>query len=101
MKKKNYETVFGVGYYRREQWPMLLGSADDRHALEGTYDEWILSFEKGLKNMRAVGIEPLKVDIDINELLVWCKAKGFKNTSEYRAEFIAELCRQGRGKKIK
>jgi len=59
------------------------------------------SFEKGLKNMRAAGIEPLRVDVDINELLTWCRAIGHKNTSEYRAEFIAELCRQGRGKKIK
>jgi hypothetical protein len=49
MKKKNDKTVFSIGYYRREQWPMLLGSSDDRHALEDTFDEWMLSFEKGLK----------------------------------------------------
>jgi hypothetical protein len=51
--------------------------------------------------MRAAGMEPLRVDVDINELLAWCKTKGLKNTGEYRAEFIAELCRQGRGRKIK
>jgi hypothetical protein len=62
---------------------MLLGSAGDRHALEDTYDEWMLLFEKGLKNMRAAGIEPIRVDVDINELLAWCKEKGFKNTGEY------------------
>jgi hypothetical protein len=45
MKKYNDKTVFSIGYYRREQWPMLLESADDRHALEDTYDEWLLSFE--------------------------------------------------------
>jgi hypothetical protein len=56
---------------------------------------------KGLNNMRAAGIEPLRVDVDINELLAWCKAKGVKNTGEYRAEFIAELSRQGRSRKIK
>jgi hypothetical protein len=101
MKKNNNKTVFSVGYYQREQWPILLGSADDRNALEETYDEWILSFKKGLKNMRAAGIEPLRVDVDINELLAWCKTKGYKNTGVYRAEFIAELCRQGRGRRIK
>jgi len=100
MKKKN-RTVFGIGYYQREQWPMLLGSADDRHALENTSDEWMSSFEKGLKNMRAAGIEPLRIDVDVNDLLDWCKAKGLKNTSEFRAELIAEFCRQGRGRKIR
>lgn len=51
--------------------------------------------------MRDAGIELLREDVDINELLDWCKAKGLKNTGEYRAEFIAELCRQGRGRRIK
>ena len=32
--------VFGIGFYRREQWPLLLETADDRKELEDTYDEW-------------------------------------------------------------
>jgi hypothetical protein len=34
------------------------------------------------------------------ELLAWCKSRGKKNTGASRAEFITELLRQGRGKKI-
>jgi hypothetical protein len=100
MKNKNTETVFSIGFYQREQWPLLLETADDRHVIEDTYDEWKLSVEKSLKNIRAAGIEPLRVDVDVNELLAWCKAQGLKNTGAARAELFAELCRQGRGKKI-
>jgi hypothetical protein len=50
--------------------------------------------------MRALGTTPLKVDIDMEELLTWCTGRGFKNTGENRAKFIADVLRQGRGKKI-
>jgi hypothetical protein len=59
-----------------------------------------LVFIKGVKDLRARGIKPLKVDIDMEELLAWCAGRGFNNTGENRAEFISELLRLGKGKKI-
>ena len=50
--------------------------------------------------MRTLGMKPLRVDIDMNELLAWCTAKGRETNGESRAEFITELLRQGRGRKI-
>jgi len=92
--------VVGIGFYRREQWPRLLETADDRKELESTYDEWKLNLIKSVKNLLALGMTPLKVDIDMEELLTWCMGRGFKNTGENRAEFITDLLRQDRGKKI-
>jgi hypothetical protein len=100
MKNKLKDTVISIGFYQREQWPLLLETADDRQVIEDTYEEWQLSVKKNLKNFRATGIEPLRVDVDINELMAWCNAKGLKNIGTTRAEYIAELCRLGRGKKI-
>jgi hypothetical protein len=104
MSKKNSsdrpEQIFGIGFYRREQWPLLLETADDRKDLEDTYDEWVLNLKKSINNLRTLEKEPLKVDIDMAELLAWCKSRGKKNTGASRAEFITELLRQGRGKKI-
>jgi len=36
----------GVGYYKYEQWNLLLESASDREDLEDTYEEWLQVFEK-------------------------------------------------------
>ena len=94
------QTVFGIGFYRSDQWPRLLETADDRKELEDTYDEWKLNLVKSVKNMRACGMTPLKVDIDVEELLTWRTGRGLKNTGENRAEFITDLLRQGRGRKI-
>lgn len=100
MKKKDDKTVFGIGFYRKEQWPLLLETAEDRTDLEDTFEEWEKNLKKSLKNMRAAGMEPLKVDLDMQEFLSWCKTNSRKMNGESRVEFIAELLRQGRGMKI-
>jgi hypothetical protein len=98
MGKKDDCAVLGVGFYRKEQWPLLLETADDRAELEDTYEEWVVNLKKSLENMRKLGIEPLRVDIDIHELNAWCTAQGLKRDGEARAEFIAELLRQEKGR---
>jgi hypothetical protein len=100
MKGKYTDIVYSIGFYQREQWPLLLETADDRHVLEDTYDQWLFAVKKNLKKMRAAGMEPLRVDVDVNELLAWCKTKGVKNIGTERAAYFADLCRLGRGKKI-
>jgi hypothetical protein len=35
------DKVIGIGFYRREQWPLLLETATDAHILEKRYDEWL------------------------------------------------------------
>jgi hypothetical protein len=100
MKKQKIINVVSIGFYRREQWPLLLETADDRQTLEDTYDDWVLSCEKGLTMMRSSGVEPIRVDVDVKELPVWLKTQNKKNVGVTRAEFIAELSRQGRGKKM-
>ena len=94
------QTLFGIGFYRRDQWQRLLETAVDRTELEDTFDEWKLVLNKSVKDLRARGVNPMKVDIDLEELLAWCAGRGFNNTGENRAAFINDLLRQGRGKKI-
>jgi len=100
MKKKDAETVFGIGFYRKEQWPLLLETAEDRAELEDTYEEWELNLKKSMEHMRKLGMNPLKVDMDVKELLRWCKSRDLKNVGESRAEFITDMLRQGKGKLI-
>ena len=100
MTKMKAETVFGIGFYRKEQWPLLLKTAEDRAGLEDTYEVWKQNLKKSLKNMRKLGMTPLGVDLDVNAFLSWCKTNGRQTNGESRAEFITELLRQGRGRKI-
>jgi uncharacterized protein (DUF433 family) len=57
-------------------WDRLLSVAFDRASLEDTYDDWVRTAEKALSDIRQTGFKPVKVPIDVEELIDWCKEKG-------------------------
>ena len=98
MKNKSdmKDMVIGIGFYRREQWPLLLETSVDAHILGKTYDEWLEVLDLSIEKIRAHGIEPELIDVDINELLVFCEKQGIKNNAEARSRFIRELAKEKR-----
>lgn len=90
MKKR----VLGIGFYRREQWPLLIETAVDSHLLEKTYDDWMAVLDSSIEKIRASGLEPELVDIDVEELLAFCEAEGLPNNAATRSRFISILASQ-------
>jgi hypothetical protein len=86
--------IIGIGFYRREQWPLLLETAEDADILEKTYDEWLEVLDSSIEKIRSYGIEPELVEVDVNELLDFCKSQGLQNNARARSGFIAELARK-------
>jgi Tfp pilus assembly PilM family ATPase len=85
------EKLIVIGFYREDQWPLLLKTADDSEVMEKVYAEWKKGIERLIANMRMVGIEPVIVDIDMYELLSYCRQHSLKNNGETRSQFVAEL----------
>ncbi|MBM4141516.1 MAG: hypothetical protein FJ242_08580 [Nitrospira sp.] len=98
MKNKSdmKDMVIGIGFYRREQWPLLLETSVDAQILGKTYDEWLDVLDSSIEKIRAHGIEPELIEVDVNELLAFCEKQGMKNNAEARSRFIAELAREKR-----
>ena len=101
MKKKKksksgrqVDTVIGVSWYRPEQWDRLLQIATDREVLEDTYEEWKAIAEKSLKKFAMLGYHLRKVDIDVEELLGWCKVHNLSVDGAARSKFAAEKLRE-------
>ena len=92
-KSREQETVLGVGWYRSEQWALLLSVSIDRDELESTHAEWLASAESSLETIRSTGRNPIKIDIDVEELLNWCKKKNIPIDGDARAHFIADKTR--------
>jgi len=86
--------VIGIGFYRREQWHLLIETAADAHILEKTYDEWLELLDSSIEKIRSYGVEPELVDVDVNELLDFCKRQGLQNNAMARSGYIAELARK-------
>ena len=92
--------LIGIGFYRKDQWPLLLETADDADMMIKKYDKWLTGIERLIENMKTEGIEPVKVDIDVYELLAYCRQFNFKNNGETRSQFVAELLNNGRNENI-
>lgn len=82
--------IVKIAYYRKEDWKRFLQTADDRHNLEDTWEEWYESFIKMKLKLYAEGFETLDAVVDIDELLKYCKAKGIKNDGAARSKFIVK-----------
>lgn len=92
------DKLIAIGFYREDQWPLLLKTADDIDAMEKEYGEWRKGIERLITNMRMVGIEPVSVDIDMYELLSYCREHGLKNNGKTRSQFVAELLKNSKVK---
>ena len=86
--------VSGVAWYRAEQWPRLLEVAVDRSELERTYDEWQVVATKGLADLARAGGRARKVEVDVDELVEWCRSEGRPVDGAARAAFAAFKLKQ-------
>ena len=87
------ENYAGVAWYRPEQWERLREISIDKDVLEETHAEWLQNAEKGLKEFRRQGVEPVKVDVDVEELLRWCESRGMAVDGKARANYTATKLR--------
>jgi trans-aconitate methyltransferase len=85
------KVMVGIGFYRREQWPLLIEAADDSHILEKTYDEWLDVVDTSIDAIKAHGLEPKLVDVDVDELISFCQQEGLRNNAGARSKYIAKI----------
>jgi hypothetical protein len=88
-KRATSTVMTGVAWYRRNQWARLREVAVDADVLEETYDQWHALAEKAMSDMRAHGIDAHPVDIDVEELLLWCRAEARQLDQSARAAFAS------------
>ena len=79
-----------VAWYRPEQWERLHAVSVDVDDLEQTYDEWLLKAEIALADLRKKGFFVQKIEIDIEELVKWCKSRQLPIDGAARSAYAAE-----------
>jgi len=82
------EIVAGIAWFRADQWQLLRSLSIDADELEETY-EWVAIAEKTVQDLTRQGVLARKVDVDVNELQVWCSAQKRPLDSSARAQYAA------------
>ena len=92
MREQNI--LYSFAWFQPEEWSRLKEVVDDPSSLDDTYEEWRISAEKSINEIRANGQKIQKVSINVSELLIWCESKGYKPDSKARAQYTALLAQK-------
>ena len=92
--RDNKNLVMGVAWYRPEQWERLREISEDKENFDMTYEESLVDSENKVKRLEAQGIRPVKVEVDVEEMLTWCSAQGLAVTPETRTQFTMSKLRE-------
>ena len=89
-RQRNTQAI-GLGWYSREQWEALTKVVPDRSELDDTYEAWKAQATDALQTLAAQGARPVKVPVDVQELVAWCRSKDRPVNGEPRADFVGHL----------
>ena len=91
--------IMEVSWYRAEQWDRLWEISEDKATFDISYEASLVESEKQVQHLEAQGMRPVKVEVDVEELLTWCPTQGRAVTPETRTKFMMntfrDLVRQG------
>ena len=86
--------ITGVAWYRPEQWQRLREVSEDVENLEETYDAWLQTAERMIRDGIPADVVVEKIDVDVEEVLAWCNVMGLPMNTASRARFVSERLRQ-------
>jgi hypothetical protein len=89
--------VTGFAWFDREQWQRLREVADDRNKLDDSFEQWERNASRTFREPQQKGVAIEKVNINVDELVSWCKSRGNPVTSEYRAQYVSIAMRERYG----
>lgn len=86
-------TIVGLAWYRPDQWARLHEVSVDRADLETGYTSWKDGAKRRLQELRAIGLEVRRFDVDVEELVRWCEVEGCDVDGRARSRYVAEMLR--------
>lgn len=87
-------SVVGFAWYRREQWQRLRQVSADVEELEESYHEWLATASTRFRQLQELGFNIRRADVDVEDLVEWCKQQGRPVDGAARADYVAEGLRR-------
>jgi hypothetical protein len=93
-KVSSSPTAIGVAWYRPEEWETLRNVSIDRDQLEETHAQWLKEAERVVKRLRQQGLQIVKIDVEVADLLLWCESQKIPLDAEARSKYTAFKVKQ-------
>lgn len=85
------QRVFGISWYKPEQWLRLKEISEDRDKLDDTYEDWRRNANIAIQELQAAGVAVKRVNVNPEELLAWCNKERVPVNGKSRAEYVAVI----------
>jgi hypothetical protein len=85
--------VVGFAWYRPQQWQRVRDISSDADDLEETYEAWLRLAESKVIELRSAGLRVEKIDVNSEELVLWCNERGLELNAQARSRYAAEKLR--------
>ena len=80
------EFVF-VWYRTQDDFEKIKIISIDTHNLDDSFEQWLKSAETGIKELSERGYIVRKINVNPDELFIWCRDKGLKINAKARSDF--------------
>ncbi len=80
--------MFGIFWYKEEQYMEALRLFEDGHKLPDTYADFLEQAQGGLDRLRTQGANAVKVEADIHEVAAWCRANNHRLDGHGRTAYV-------------
>ncbi len=77
-----------LGYYKKTDWDRLLSIIDDRDKMHSEWEDWHQAYNNLKIELSRKGFEVIKLVVDLDKLINYCKDNNLENTSATRSIFI-------------
>lgn len=94
LENRKPKTKVRIAWYKQDQWQLLLDVSVDRDDLEATYVKWEKAAKQALKQIRKRGLDVVRVDVKIVELLDWCQSENVPVNAQARSQYAAYKLQQ-------
>jgi hypothetical protein len=88
-RKKKEKSILGIGWYKENQWDLLLRHAVDKEDLEPTYADWLEGISASIAEISNSQIQCVKIHVDVEEMIKWCKDNDYPFDGASRAVYIS------------
>ena len=91
---KKIAPVMALAWFKPEQWEGLRAESADRERLEQTHEQWLEAAEGAIEQLAAEGVVVERIEVDLDELVAWCRDNSLTLDASARANFAAEKLRR-------
>ena len=89
--------VVGVAWFERSQWKRLTEVVENRNELDETYEQWEQGALDAVRMIERQGQKVERVHVEVESLVLWCKAKGLRVNGQSRAEYVTQIMQRRHG----